>query len=299
MLWFERGDHMLHNFSRKLESADRLETEYLRILYYDLEINYADSYHSYEYTRLCTIVEGEKHIRVNNEKRFTYDTSQFLLLPPQSHVHMTIKRPTQALVFELSDVLIKKVCAHLSRDGDFDNSLLMQDRVLCAHESTGFKEVCQKIVQLLSADYKDSKYMLDLLGQQLVYYLMQTKGAQQLLEPTLSTPVNRAIRFMHESFAAPVSIRQIADELGMSEANFSQYFKKITGISPHAYLTHLRLEKAKELIIHASVTDVAIYLGYDNISHFITLFKNKYGITPGEYKKREAPKRPGSLSPEP
>ena len=87
---------MLHNFTRELELSDRLETQYLRVLYYDLAKDYSDSYHSYEYARLCTIVEGEKHISVNDSSPFTYGDKQFLLLPPQSHIHMKMDRPTRA-----------------------------------------------------------------------------------------------------------------------------------------------------------------------------------------------------------
>ena len=172
-----------------------------------------------------------------------------------------------------------------SEKGDYDYSLLVQNRVLCAQKNTGFQESYQKILRLLFEGGKDQKYMLDLLGQELVYYLMQTKGAFELLECMPQSPVNRAIRFMKEAYASPVSIRQIADELGMSEAAFSQYFKKVTGMTPKAFLTELRMEKAQELVGQLSVTDAAMELGYDNISHFIALFKARYGMTPGQFKK--------------
>jgi AraC-like DNA-binding protein len=278
---------MLSNFTRELELSDRLETQYLRVLYYDLAKDYTDSYHAYEYARLCTIIEGEKHIRVNDSQAFTYGPRDFLLLPPQSRVHMKMDRPTRALVFELSDSLVKDVAMHISARGDFDYALLVKDRVLCAQESAGLQDVQQKMLGLLSqSGGRRNKYMLDLFGQEMVYYLLETKGARQLLDCVPQSPVNRAIRFMKESYASPVSIGQIAGELGMSEAAFSQYFKKITGMTPKSFLTELRMEKAQELVGQLSVTDAAMELGYDNISHFIALFKERYGITPGQYKKR-------------
>ena len=277
---------MLSNFTRDLELSDRLETQYLRVLYYDLAKDYTDSYHAYEYARLCTIIEGEKHIRVNDSQAFTYGPHDFLLLPPQSRVHMKMDMPTRALVFELSDALVEDVAAHISAGGEYDYSLLMQDRVLCAKESTGLQDVQHKILGLLSnAGGRRDKYMLDLFGQEMVYYLLKTKGARQLLDCVPQSRVSRAIRLMKEAYSSPVSIRQVAGELGMSEAAFSQYFKKVTGITPKAFLTELRLEKAQELVGQLSVTDAAMELGYDNISHFIALFKERYGMTPGQYKK--------------
>ena len=276
---------MLHNFTRELELSDRLETQYLRVLYYDLAANYSDAYRSYEYARLCTIIDGEKHISVNGARRFTYGTGQYLLLPPQSRVQMKMDRPTRALVFELSDALVEQVARHICARGDYDYSLLAQNRVLCAAKSAGFQESYQKILRLLSEGGRDKKYILDLFGQELVYYMMQTKGAYELLECMPQSPVNRAIHLMKEDDDSPVSIQQVADELGMSEAGFSQYFKKVTGMSPKTFLTELRMEKAQELVGRLSVTDAAMALGYDNVSHFIALFKARYGITPGQYKR--------------
>ncbi len=284
----ERGDVMLHNFTRGLELSDRLETQYMRVLYYDLDKNYSDSYHSYEYARLCTIIEGEKHISVNNSNRFTYGSGQFLLLPPQSHVHMNMDRATRALVFELSDELIEDVAAHVCAQENFDYDTLVGDRMLCAQTSEAFREVYQRILGLLSqSGGRDHKYVLDLFGQELAYFLLQTKGALHLLNCVPQSTANRAIRMMKETYASPVSIREIAGELGMSEAAFSQHFKKITGQNPRAFLTELRMEKARELIGQKSITESAMDLGYDSISHFIELFKARYGVTPGQYKKNQ------------
>lgn len=277
---------MLNNFTRELELSDRLETQYLRVLYYDLPRNYTDDYHSYEYTRLCTIVEGLKHISVNQSDNFDYDPGQFLLLPPRSTVQMKIDCPTRAVVFELSDALLQDVCEHVSLADDIDYDLLIQDNVLCAKGSAPFSDVYRHILSLLTSGDRNIKYMLDLLGQQLVYHLIQTKGARQLLDLEPDNPVNRAIRYMRGNHAEAVSIRDIAGDLGLSEANFCQRFKKVTGQSPGEYLTHIRMEHAREHLIHTSVTDAAMDAGYENISHFIAQFKACYGITPGKYKKQ-------------
>lgn len=54
----------MHKFDRNLELSDGLETEYLRLLYYDFNKYYNDIYKSYEYKRLCTIINGEKKLEL-------------------------------------------------------------------------------------------------------------------------------------------------------------------------------------------------------------------------------------------
>ena len=52
------------------------------------------------------------------------------------------------------------------------------------------------------------------------------------------------------------------------------------GMTPNDYLTSLKLNEAARLLKFSSVTEVAYDLGYENISHFIKLFKKKFGLTP-------------------
>ena len=274
---------MLHNFYRKLELSDRLETNYIRILYYDFSEKYSDDYKSYEYARLCTILEGEKTVAIG-EHTFHYNSRQFMLMPPGSDVHMTIGRPTKAMVFELNDDLIRQVCEKVSTEYHIDYDLLIKDRLLCAPENSDLQDVLARIHRLLAENNQNAEYVLDLYAQELVYQMLQIKGVRQLLTLQPDNPVNKAIRFMKEQYRSPISIRQIAEGLGMSEANFSQYFKKVTGISPKEYLTNIKMEKARDIIQHSSVTDAAFDLGYENISHFITLFKERYGITPKQFQ---------------
>ena len=118
---------MLTNFSRDLELADGLETDYLKLLYYDLSPMSCD-YKSYENSRLCTILEGCKHITVNKETKFTYNPGQFILLPPYSNIHMDIDTSTKALVYELNDNLLQEVTEKISLETDAGYDSLKEDR---------------------------------------------------------------------------------------------------------------------------------------------------------------------------
>ena len=276
---------MLHGFNRQLELSDRLETNYLRILYYEFPEKISDSYKSYEYARLCTIIQGEKQINVNRSVNFKYGDGDFMLLPPQSDVFMTIDSKTIALVFELSDSLVKAVSENICTDYDFNYDLLAKEQILCTKKNPELGDILGKIQNTLVMGDKNLKYILDLYAQEMVYNLIRIKGVFQLLNLETNNPVNKAIQLMKDQCMSPVSIRDIASSFGMSEANFHHYFKKITGGSPKEYLTNLKMEKARELIAHTSVTEAALDLGYENISHFISQFKNKFGQTPKQYQK--------------
>jgi AraC-like DNA-binding protein len=89
---------------------------------------------------------------------------------------------------------------------------------------------------------------------------------------------------MKSSRGSNMSISELAEEVNMSLANFSQKFKLITNQSPKAYLTKHKLYQSKRYLNDLSVTDTALELGYENISHFIRLFKKEFGVTPKQFK---------------
>ncbi|MCE7622852.1 helix-turn-helix domain-containing protein [Vibrio fluvialis] len=70
----------------------------------------------------------------------------------------------------------------------------------------------------------------------------------------------------------------------MSLPNFSQKFKLVTNQTPKEYFTRLKLNQSKRYLNQLSVTDTALELGYENISHFIRLFKKEFGVTPKQFK---------------
>ncbi|MFS0725267.1 helix-turn-helix transcriptional regulator [Paenibacillus sp. 1P07SE] len=87
-----------------------------------------------------------------------------------------------------------------------------------------------------------------------------------------------------------LSLQSIAAHLKMSPAYVGRLFKQYEQCSVGDYLNSYRLDKACELLVGSSynVKEVADYLGFNNASYFITLFKKKYGVTPKEYRMNAA-----------
>jgi AraC-like DNA-binding protein len=274
---------MLTNFNRSLEMVDGLETDYLKLLYYDLS-PVSCEYKTYENSRLCTILEGSKHVSVNNDIEFTYRPGQFILLPPHSSIHMDIDTQTKALVFELNDELMKSVTEKISVDMDADYDELKENRFFLGSIDDELGNCINKLNTVSTRSEKNKKFLIDLYAQEMIYNLVQIKGIQQILSLEQDNPVYKAIKYIQDNIKQPISINQLAYELNMSDTNFCNSFKKIIGITPKEYITNLKMTHAKEMLKNQNVTEVAYDLGYENISHFIALFKVKYGITPKQYQ---------------
>lgn len=265
---------------------NKLETDYLKVTYHEFPGKCSGVYKSNECSALRTIIQGTENIRVGSNGKFSYDSSQFILLPPETSIDIDIDSYAKSLVFELKSELLKYVSDRVNFDFNVDYNSFNQDKFLLGSLTPVLRESINKILNIILNPDKNLTFLLDLYAQELVYELMQIRGAIQILSFEFQNPVNKAIKYMHDNWSEPVSLKKISAELNMSESSFSQCFKRAMGITPKEYLTDIKLSKAKDMINHASVSEVAYDLGYDNISHFISLFKNKYGLTPKQYKKK-------------
>lgn len=277
----------MDNFDRKTELADGLETDYLRILYYDFNSSYQCDYNSYEHTRLCTIIDGEKKVRINNHEDFSYNNKEFIILPPNSTVNLEINIPTKALVFEIYNKLVDSVAQKVSIEYDTDLNCDINKGILYEKVNPVIHNAIDKILNTTLSNEKNKEFLVDLYAQELTYNLIKIKGVHDILNVNSNNFIHIAIKLMKNNISEGITISEIAYSLNMSPANFSAKFKKIMGVSPNEYLKNLKLFEAKKRLKEKSVTEVAYDLGYENISHFINLFKEKFGMTPKKYMLQE------------
>jgi AraC family transcriptional regulator, exoenzyme S synthesis regulatory protein ExsA len=103
---------------------------------------------------------------------------------------------------------------------------------------------------------------------------------------TLHNKERKSLReFMQANFSKPLSIEDYAYLTGRSLSSFRRDFVEQFGISPKQWLIDHRLEKARILLSknNTNVSQVALDVGYENISHFVKAFHQKFGISPKQY----------------
>ena len=81
---------------------------------------------------------------------------------------------------------------------------------------------------------------------------------------------------------------RVQQHFGISRSSLWRLFRQELQSTPAAYLQQLRLENARRLLLSGgSVTDTALASGFSDCSHFIQLFKARYGLTPLQYQKSQ------------
>lgn len=92
--------------------------------------------------------------------------------------------------------------------------------------------------------------------------------------------------FMESSFADPITLADAARAAAIAPHHFLRLFSATFGITPHQYLTHVRLRHAVQLLMKGelSVAAVCYEVGFESPSSFSMLFRRQVGITPTEYR---------------
>ncbi|MCE8514961.1 helix-turn-helix domain-containing protein [Ruegeria pomeroyi] len=126
--------------------------------------------------------------------------------------------------------------------------------------------------------------------------IMRKAGVKQALpihqaadaEGEMSPLVARAVEIFAENLAAPASIAMIAERLNITPRHLERCFKQATGQNPTGYFRHLRMQAARQIVMYTndSISDVAAAVGYANAKPLVRHYREAFGLTPQQDRKR-------------
>ncbi len=136
--------------------------------------------------------------------------------------------------------------------------------------------------------FKTIFYTKDLFSpEETIDFISQLEGDGPPLPQPVSLLVKQSLAYLHQHYGEPISRKEIADAVGVSENHLSKIFRQEISISPWDYLTRLRIHKAKELLLHTAdtVTHIASQVGYSDSAYFSRVFNRLMGQSPVEFRQ--------------
>ncbi|TDF90599.1 response regulator transcription factor [Paenibacillus piri] len=97
------------------------------------------------------------------------------------------------------------------------------------------------------------------------------------------------IRFVHEHYEENITLGLLADEIQISKNYLGQIFRNVTGETFNQYVTRIRMEKAKRMILEGKlyIYEIAEKVGYSNIPYFSSQFKKYIGVNPTDLMRNK------------
>ncbi|MCR5082841.1 MAG: response regulator [Parasporobacterium sp.] len=100
--------------------------------------------------------------------------------------------------------------------------------------------------------------------------------------------IERAKKYIKENYKYGITLKELAKIASISESYFSSLFKNETGKTYNSYVNDLRLEEAVRLMMttEMKVYEIGFEVGYNNTRRFFARFKEKFGVSPSEYRRK-------------
>lgn len=149
---------------------------------------------------------------------------------------------------------------------------------------------CREALHLKITDYILKPVNYEEFGQcidALKITLFENRGKKNAVTDSEQRPIYHITSWMQEHLDEDISLTVLSDLFHLNPQYISQLFKAEIGVSFLSYLTTIRLEKAKKLLISTdmSITELAMACGYADYRVFTKVFRKSEGITPSGYRR--------------
>lgn len=225
--------------------------------------------------------EGEGKLSYGNENFILSAYSGVLLPPGMPHSYRASTNKTWETYY-------------VTFGGDAANHILDGFAI---RDVTYFRwEPDSPIIPLLSSMLKQLEQGLDLFGLEtstdtyLFLGLLSKYGQISNISVTRTTEkLAPLIRWMEDHYGNPdIGLHDLAQVLDVSSRHLSKLFQSTFGLSPYAYLVHLRMNKAKERLAsnpELTVSSIASETGFRDASHFVATFRRHTDMTPQQFRR--------------
>ena len=148
---------------------------------------------------------------------------------------------------------------------------------------------CQQALRMQITDYMLKPVNYEEFGTCIDNLKISLFRQQTALEPEKQEqrPIAGLTRYVQEHLAEEISLSVLAEQFHLSSQYISQLFKSEIGVNFLAYLTNVRMEQAKKLLLSSDlpIAEVAERSGYGDYRVFTKVFKKSEGITPSQYRR--------------
>ncbi|WP_340065648.1 AraC family transcriptional regulator [Ascidiimonas aurantiaca] len=128
----------------------------------------------------------------------------------------------------------------------------------------------------------------EILGHQLRQYLddLNTPEKRKILRKSTLNAIEQAAEIITQELDRVDNVLRLAKRVGLNQNTLQQGFKQVYGKSINAYMKDLRLKQAKELLESSdmNITEISYAIGINSRSYFSKIFREKFGMTPKEYR---------------
>ena len=246
---------------------------------------------------LCASGEGVCYVE-NEEHAFKAGDVQ-IIFPFQRHLSKsTGPRPSQWywLNIDVQKTLLKNGFSNISEvDGWLHNEMGLSGILQCENYPR-IAQLVNKIIYINKDVSNEYRHRINYLCANLYLLILELSESSKDIEPLrlkantnfdILLPALNHVKYGFENNIKP-TVSELADLCNISIAHFRKVFTRTIGMPPLDYIRACSMRKARHLLLtsDASIIDIGLSVGFDNVSGFNRCFASLVGMTPSQYRKK-------------
>ncbi len=294
-----------HRSNRKLstliENRTTYNAEYAELNIYETHAFAEQVSLTFNFPIIASMLTGKKVMHIEGLDSFDFYPGESVVMPTNKEMVIdfplaTESSPTQCLALGIDALKIEEVVEQFNHQVaiENENNNWNLDQNASHHlNNEAVNHLIERLTYTFTNNNKSKDVLLNLMIQELIVRLLQTKAKSLILNDTehifSDTRIGTVIKFIKDNLTnKDLTVDILAQKAYMSTSHFHKQFKNTLGISPIDYINSEKIKFAKKLIQDCSdsrMCEIAFKAGFNNTSYFNRQFKKMELMTPQQFKK--------------
>lgn len=256
---------------------------------------------TFDFPVIASMLTGKKIMHLEGLPSFDFFPGESVVMPRNAPMIIdfpiaTKSNPTQCLALGIDEKKISDVVSNFNHQVAIENENNDWDldgNTSHLQNNQAVNQLVERLVYTFINNNKSKDVLLDLMIQELIVRLLQTKAKSLIFNHTQNvlndTRIGQVIQFIKENLTnKDITVEMMAEKACMSSSHFHKKFKNTLGISPIDYINSEKIKFSKKIIKEKKgfhMSEIALISGFNSTSYFNRQFKKMEMMTPQQFKK--------------
>ncbi|CAI8228938.1 MAG: Arabinose operon regulatory protein [Formosa sp. Hel1_33_131] len=256
---------------------------------------------TFDFPVIASMLTGKKIMHIDGMPAFDFFPGESVVMPTNQEMIIDFpiaskESPTQCLALGIDATKINNVVENFNEFVSIEkenNKWNIDNTASHLINDSGINHLIKRITHTFINNNKSKDILLDLMIQELIVRLLQTKAKSIILNDSKNifsdTRIGMAIKYINENLTIKdITVDLLSEKACMSSSHFHKKFKNTLGISPIEYINSEKIKVSKNLIKKYNdfqISEIAFKSGFNNTSYFNRQFKKMELMTPQQFKK--------------
>ena len=233
--------------------------------------------HFHQFYVIGFIEKGKRFLSCKNKEYVIAPNDLLLINPYDSHYCEQIDNTLlDYRSLHIEPAVMKTLCYWITEKEQLP--IFQQTVIPRYRDINDFKQLHKLILSNKQSMEKEEAFYL-FMGNLLQHY---ASFSDEKDEP--SQNIQQAVLYIQQHFDQPITLDFLSELMSINKYSLIRQFTHFQGVTPHQYVTAIRIGEAKKLMEHQeNLSDIAMATGFSDQSHFTRAFKALIGVTPKQY----------------